>query len=132
MEGKAPLDQAKEAIGTTLRRIKESPLLSYHMGIGSNTYGVLTEAASTLFNEPLEKVRRDFHHPKAQKGEPWYRPIEDDRMPDDNETVVLYLENGEVEVGYHEDGHWWLESDGMLPLEDTVLAWQSLPVPPEL
>ena len=60
MEGREPLDQAKCAIAHMLNRIKDCPEIGYHCGLGTQSYGLLTEAASTLFGVPLEKIRRDF------------------------------------------------------------------------
>jgi hypothetical protein len=60
MEGLAPLEQAKKAIGYALRRIRDEWQIGYHMGYGTQAFALLTEAASTLFGEDLDKVREKF------------------------------------------------------------------------
>lgn len=63
MDGKAPLDQAKKAIQHTLHRISEHPTVGWYCGAGTATFALLTEAAATLFGEPVRKVR-EYYQPK--------------------------------------------------------------------
>lgn len=61
MEDLEPIYQARKAILHVLGVIKDNPKVGYHMGLGSQSFALLTEAASTLFNEPdLEKLRRHY------------------------------------------------------------------------
>jgi hypothetical protein len=60
MVGMSATDQAKRAIVHTLQRIREHPEVGYYMGCGTQTFDLLTEAASTLFDEPIVKVRESF------------------------------------------------------------------------
>ncbi len=65
MDDWLPEDQARKAIGHVLRRIKDSPDLGYHLGLGTESFALLTEAAATLYNEPVEKVREHFRPAEA-------------------------------------------------------------------
>lgn len=58
------LEQAKKAIRHALIQIHENPKVAYHLGVGTQTFALLTEAFATLFERPLEEVRHNF----AAKG----------------------------------------------------------------
>jgi len=60
MEGIEPLGQAKRAIRHTLERIRNHPEVGFYLGVGTQTFSLLTEAAATLYGEPVEKVRTHF------------------------------------------------------------------------
>ena len=60
MEGQAPLSQAKRAIAHTLNTISESKDKWELLGLGTQSFALLTEAAATLFDEPVEQVRKNF------------------------------------------------------------------------
>ena len=77
MQDKPPLEQAKTAIVHTLRRISEDLDAGYRMGMGSQTFSLLTEAAATLFNEPVEKVRRAFAPEKVRDADAAFSALEE-------------------------------------------------------
>lgn len=52
--------QAKKAIAHVLHQIKANPEIGYHMGVGTQSFALLTEAAATLYNKKLEEVREKF------------------------------------------------------------------------
>lgn len=60
MEGQTAEQQAKKAIAHTLQQIRDNPSIGWYLGFGSQTFSLLTEAAATLWSEPLETVRRNF------------------------------------------------------------------------
>ena len=66
MEGIEPNDQAKEAIIHTLKQIRNKPEVGYYLGELTETFSLLTEAAATLFGEPVEKVR-EYYRPQNPK-----------------------------------------------------------------
>lgn len=53
-------EQAQKAILHVLRQIKENPKIGYHMGMGTQSFSLLTEAAATLFCQPVKEVRERF------------------------------------------------------------------------
>jgi hypothetical protein len=57
-----PLDgQARKAIKHTLAQIRDNYQVGYHMGVGTQSFALLTEAAATLFGESdIEKLRKEF------------------------------------------------------------------------
>lgn len=60
MKDLAPEEKAKCAIKIVLNKIKENPEVACHIGFGSQAYSVLTEAAASLWNEPLIEVRNHY------------------------------------------------------------------------
>lgn len=52
-------------------------------------------------------------------------------MPDDATTVLLATDDEDVFEGYHEEGEWWLTSDGMRPTTLKIVAWAHMPVAPK-
>lgn len=57
LDGKPAIEQAKSAIAHVLRTIQENPEAAYQLGVGTQSWALLTEAASTLFGEDLAAVR---------------------------------------------------------------------------
>lgn len=60
MEGQPANEQAKRAIVHVLTRIRDDKEASDVFGMGSQSFMLLTEAAATLLNEPIEAVRRQY------------------------------------------------------------------------
>jgi hypothetical protein len=62
MSDLTPIDQAKKAIRHTLVQIKENPVVGYHLGEGTQTFDLLTEAFATLSNGKFKvsEVRESF------------------------------------------------------------------------
>lgn len=58
MDGLAPDAQARKALLSILNRIRDHGAIGYHVGLGSNTFELLTEAYATLTGAPVEEVRR--------------------------------------------------------------------------
>ncbi|HVX56945.1 MAG TPA: hypothetical protein VHA37_04385 [Candidatus Saccharimonadales bacterium] len=57
MEDLEPLAQAKKAIGHALRIIRENPQVGWHMGAGTQSFALLTEAYATLTEQHVRQVR---------------------------------------------------------------------------
>jgi len=60
MEGMSGEAQAMKALQAVLDRIHGDPYVGWYLGVGTQTFSLVTEAAATLFGEPVEKVRRNF------------------------------------------------------------------------
>lgn len=60
MEGIAPLDQAKRAIAYALQQVADNKHIGWHAGVGTQSFALLTEAAATLYERPIEEVRKRF------------------------------------------------------------------------
>lgn len=60
MSDEEKLKLAKATIAHVLNAIADDARKYYLMGAGTQSYNLLTEAASALFGEPLEKIRADF------------------------------------------------------------------------
>ena len=69
MEGMSPTEQAKKAIVHMLKRIKSHPQIGYYCGELTETFDLLTEAAATLYGEPVDKVR-EFYTPTKPSKDP--------------------------------------------------------------
>lgn len=54
------LDAAQRAVKHLLERIKEDQATRYQIGFGTQSYELLTRAASVLFDTPVEKVREFY------------------------------------------------------------------------
>lgn len=54
------IDAAQRAVKHVLERIKEDPPTRYQIGFGTQSYELLTKAASVLFETPIEKVREFY------------------------------------------------------------------------
>jgi hypothetical protein len=52
-----------------------------------------------------------------------------DQMPDDDESVLLATDDGEVVVGYHGDDEWW--EYGLDTTIHCVTHWADLPAHPD-
>ena len=52
-----------------------------------------------------------------------------EELPDDDTTVLIALDDGEVWTGYHDAGEWLYVSGDQM--EATVTHWQHLPEPPK-
>ena len=66
MDGQSAVTQATKAIRNTLVQIKENPVVGYHLGLGTKTFGLLTEALGACWKEAgihehsIEEIRRSF------------------------------------------------------------------------
>ena len=60
MVGKSAEEQAKQAIRHVLNRIRNEYNVADIIGYGTQTFDLLTEAAATLHNEPVERVRKYY------------------------------------------------------------------------
>lgn len=60
MDGLDATSQAKKAISHTLNTICESKERWELMGLGTQSFSLLTEAAATLFGKSIEEVRKNF------------------------------------------------------------------------
>lgn len=72
MDGLPAEEQAKRAISHTLNRIREDETIGWYMGLGTQAFDLLTEAAATLHGRPVEKVREIYRpiNPKNPFAEP--------------------------------------------------------------
>jgi hypothetical protein len=52
-----------------------------------------------------------------------------EELPDDEMTVLVALEDGEVWTGFHENEEWHYVSGETIPCE--VLHWANFPMPPK-
>jgi hypothetical protein len=54
----------------------------------------------------------------------------DEDLPDDDQTVLIHLQCGEVWTGFHDAGQWrYVSAD---PIDEPVLNWAPFPEPPEV
>lgn len=61
MNGVAPTEQAKQAIRHVLEQAYSRPHWGWYLGLGTQSFGLLTEALATLTDEPdLGKVRESW------------------------------------------------------------------------
>jgi hypothetical protein len=60
MEEKSAEEQAKEAISYVLNRIREERKVANVIGSGTQSFSLLPEAAATLYNDPIDKVREFY------------------------------------------------------------------------
>ena len=134
MEGVEPNEQAKRAIRHALERIRNHPEVGYYLGIGTQTFSLLTEAAATLYGEPVEKVRKHFlprstRDPDNDKSRvTWYR-VDSGELPRDRRRVLLATHLGEVREGYIENGKWFFANG--IELWSEVITWADMPEAPE-
>ncbi len=68
-------EKAKAAISHVLGQIRTHEGIGWFMGVGTQSFTLLTEAAAELWNEPVEKVREHFkptnpRNPAAEKDAP--------------------------------------------------------------
>lgn len=60
MDGLFPEEQARRAIVHTLARIRDHETVGYYMGLGSQSFDLLTEAYASLTGMPVSDVRHQF------------------------------------------------------------------------
>ena len=60
------IEKAKAALIHVIERIRADDSLRYVMGYGTESFELVTDAAASLCNEPVEKVRA-----YAMRLEPW-------------------------------------------------------------
>lgn len=60
MDGLAPAEQAERAIFKTLSRIHNEPFIAWYLGMGSQTFSLLTEAYAALTGKTVQEVRQTF------------------------------------------------------------------------
>ena len=58
----------------------------------------------------------------------WKRPC--DGLPDDDMTVLVVMDDGEVWTGFRDAGAWRYVSGETIPCE--VLYWAQFPAPPQV
>lgn len=69
MDGVPPEEQARRAIAHTLGRIRDHQVIGYHMGLGSQSFDLLTEAYASLTGIQVAEVRRQFECRNPQRAE---------------------------------------------------------------
>jgi len=58
-----------------------------------------------------------------------WRSVDED-LPDDDTTVLIHLQCGEVWTGFLDAGQWrYVSADA---IDETVLQWAPFPKPPEI
>jgi hypothetical protein len=57
---KEPIEHAKRAVSHVLKRIRDDANVGYYLGLGTQTFHELVQAAAALFGEPVEKVQANF------------------------------------------------------------------------
>jgi hypothetical protein len=75
MAGLPAEQQARRAILYALQRIQGDPYIGYQMGLGTQAFSLLTEAAATLTGEPLEKLRRGFNAKNPRDPDAAFRAL---------------------------------------------------------
>ncbi len=60
MDGMSPEEQAKNAIGKLLKRVREHEYLGYYIDPCTESFNLLTEAYATLTKKKVEEVRVAF------------------------------------------------------------------------
>lgn len=66
MDGLFPEEQARRAIVHVLARIRDHEVVGYYMGLGSQSFDLLTEAYAALTGIAVDDVRRQFQCKKPQ------------------------------------------------------------------
>lgn len=69
MDGLSAEDQAKKAIGYLMRRIRADDRLYHLIGLGSQSFDLLTEAYATLTNTDLATLRKQASQSEPEKAE---------------------------------------------------------------
>ena len=90
---------------------------------------VPVEFAQEMESELLTMSRLCDHLAYCAKHAPLWRSVDED-MPDDDQTVILHLQGGEVWTGFHDAGQWRFVSAD--PINEPVLHWMPFPKPPEI
>ena len=81
MEGEEPLAQARQALSYVLGQIHDRPEVGWYLGIGTQTFALLTEAFATIAGKDLADVIDRFNCPNAadpRKSLPDVRQDEED------------------------------------------------------
>jgi len=60
MEGLSIEEKAKRTVKHVLMRIHTDSTIGYHMGVGTQSFSLLTELAASLLGEPVAKIRERF------------------------------------------------------------------------
>ncbi len=131
MEGKDAVRQAKLAIRHTLGIIQSNPAVGYHCGMGSQTFALLTEAAATLFGEPVRQVRENFAPKDAVKPAELRWFLVGNHKPCAGEDVLCGFQDGGFSVGNYHDGAWWNSATGYEFLSGDPVMWALPDVPDE-
>jgi len=66
MDGLFPEEQARRAIVHVLARIRDHETVGYYLGLGSQSFDLLTEAYAALTYIAVEDVRRQFQCKRPQ------------------------------------------------------------------
>jgi hypothetical protein len=66
MDGVFPEEQARRAIVHVLARIRDHEVVGYYMGLGSQSFDLLTEAYASLTRIAVQDVRRQFQYKQPQ------------------------------------------------------------------
>lgn len=66
MEGVEPIDQARRAIIAVLGYCKRSPRVGYYVGIGTQSFDLLTEALATIEGKPVKEIRETWRCPNPE------------------------------------------------------------------
>jgi hypothetical protein len=79
MEGVDKLTAAQRAIVAMLARIKEHPQIGWYCGIGTRSFGLLTEAAAMLTDTlpDLGKLRRHYAENAGRDPQPFLEAAEE-------------------------------------------------------
>lgn len=56
----AKIEAAQKALAHILKQMNTNPALRHEIGFGTQSYELLTEAAATLFDEPIGIVRAHY------------------------------------------------------------------------
>lgn len=60
MDGLTPEAMSEQAIRKVLGRIRDHEFIGYYLGIGTETFALLTEAYAALSGSPVVEVRKAF------------------------------------------------------------------------
>lgn len=77
MEGLSAEQQAKKAIAHVLRTAHDNRELGWYINHGTQSFSLLTEAAATLFGEPIAKVRETFACPNPRDVQEAFNALEE-------------------------------------------------------
>jgi hypothetical protein len=97
--------------------------------IARGNHVVPVEFAEDLEREIMNLVRLCDHLASCSKRSLKWRCADED-LPDDDQTVLLHLQGGEVWTGFREAGEWRFVSADLI--SEPVLHWAPFPEPPEL
>jgi len=60
MDGMPPEKQALKAIAHILTHIHRDEYVGWYLGLGTQSFALLTEAYATMTGEPVDKIRKHF------------------------------------------------------------------------